>query len=102
MFTENLKFEEIPVKVSPSSSEMPIINPSFYKVCGKVTLSAKDILHYRKISIKSTVSNFQTEVEVDPSNGEFCVFLTPAKYQLNVIVTEEENIKGLQYVKLKI
>lgn len=97
--TENVKFEEKLVKVSPSSSEMPVINPSSYKVSGKVTLSAKNVLHYRKISIKSAALHFYTEIEVDPNSGDFHVFLAPAKYQLNVVVTEEENNKGLQYVK---
>lgn len=75
---------------------MPVINPSTYKVCGKVTLSAKNALHFRKVLIKSAALHFFTEVEVDSSSGEFCVFLAPSKYQLNVIVTEEETNKGLQ------
>ena len=91
-----MKFEEKQVKVSPSSSEVPAIEPSSYEICGKVTLSAKGTLHHRKVAIKNVASEFQTEIEVNPSKGEFCVFLAPAKYQVSVIVSEEEKLQGLQ------
>lgn len=91
-----MKFEEKPVKVSPSSSDVPAIEPSSYQVCGRVTLSPKGTLNHRKVAIKNVVSDFQTEIEINPSSGEFCIFLAPTKYEVHVIVSEEETHKGLQ------
>lgn len=93
----NMQFEEIPVKVSPSSSEMPAINPSTFRIGGKVTLSAKGTLHHRKVVINKVDSDFHTEIEINPTSGEFHTYLAPSKYQLEVVVTEEEKAKGLQF-----
>ncbi|XP_033218946.1 nodal modulator 2 isoform X2 [Belonocnema kinseyi] len=97
----NMKFEQKPVKVSPSSSDVPAIQPSSYQVCGRVTLSAKGTLNHRKVAFKNIGSDFQTKIEINPSSGEFCIFLAPAKYQVRVIVSEEETHKGLQFFPLQ-
>lgn len=89
-------FGETPVKVSPSSPELPAMAPISYKTCGSVTLSAKGTLHYRKISIENTAATYREEIDTDPKTGEFCLYLVPGKYQFSVIVSNEEKTKGLQ------
>lgn len=98
--SENVQFEEKLVKVSPSSPELPVLTPSAYKVCGKVTLSAKGTLHFRKILIHNIGDTFNREIETDPKTGEFCVHLAPDKYQLSVLVSKQEKAKGLQFFPL--
>ena len=94
-----MQFEEKLIKVSPSSPEISVIIPSSYKVSGQVTSYVEDTLYYRKVVIKNAVSNFYTEIEVNPNTRIFSVFLKPAEYQISVIITEEEKKNGLQYVK---
>lgn len=94
--TEDVLFDERSVKISPSSPELPLLVPSAYKVCGKVTLSAKGTLHYRKVSVQNTAATFNKEIEADPKSGEFCLYLGSGRYQLSVVVSAEERAKGLQ------
>lgn len=86
------------MKISPSSPELLVLIPSAYKVSGKVTLSAKGTLHFRKVSIQNTAATFNKELDTDEKTGEFSVYLAPDKYQLSVIVSNEEKTKGLQLV----
>nr|XP_031847877.1 nodal modulator 3 [Nomia melanderi] len=99
--TDDMLFIEKSVKISPSSSELAVLTPSAYKVCGKVTLSAKGTLHHRRVSAQNTAASFHKEIETDPTTGEFCVYLSPDKYQLSVIVSNEERDKGLQFFPLQ-
>ncbi|CAK9802616.1 Nodal modulator 3 [Anthophora quadrimaculata] len=97
---EDLLFNEKMVKISPSSPELPVLIPAAYKLCGKVTLSAKGTLHYRKVFVKNTAATFTKEIDTDPT-GEFCLYLSPDRYQLSVVVSEEERAKGLQFFPLQ-
>ncbi|XP_076659789.1 uncharacterized protein LOC143363051 [Halictus rubicundus] len=98
---DNVLFTEKLVKISPSSSELAVLTPSAYKVCGKVTLSAKGTLHHRKVSAQNTANTFTKEIEMNPKTGEFCFYLSPDQYLLYVVVTQEEREKGLQFFPLQ-
>lgn len=89
-------FNEVSVKISPSSPELPVLIPAAYKVCGKVTLSAKGTLHHRKVSVQNIAATFNKEIDTDPRTGEFCLYLAPDRYQLSVVVSAEERAEGLQ------
>ncbi|KOC70780.1 Nodal modulator 2 [Habropoda laboriosa] len=89
------------VKISPSSPELPVLIPAAYKLCGKVTLSTKGTLHHRKVFVKNTAVTFTKEIDTDPKTGEFCLYLSPDRYQLSVVVSEEERAKGLQFFPLQ-
>lgn len=97
----NVQFSEKTVKISPTSPELPVLVPSAYKVSGKVTLSAKGTLHFRKLSIQNTAATFYKELNTDEKTGEYSVYLAPDKYQLSVIVSTEEKTKGLQFYPLQ-
>lgn len=84
--------------MSPSNPELPIITPATFKVTGKVSSTTKESLQNRLILIKNVISNVQQEVQIDSNTGEWTAYLAPSKYQLNVIVNDEEKTKGLQYV----
>lgn len=95
-YLDDVQFEERTVKVSPSSPELPVLIPLMYKVCGKVTLSTKGTLHFRKIAVQNIAATFQKEIDTNEKTGDYCVHLKPDKYQLSVIVSNEEKTKGLQ------
>ncbi|XP_043284324.1 nodal modulator 3 isoform X2 [Venturia canescens] len=97
----DVRFDDTIGKVFLSSPELPAIWPSSFKVCGTVTLSAKGTLHHRKIAVDKTASTFHQEIETDPKTGQYCLYLGPGKYQLGVIVTNEEKAKGLQFFPLQ-
>ncbi|XP_058808695.1 BOS complex subunit NOMO1 [Phymastichus coffea] len=97
----DVKFEEKTVKVSPSNPELPVLMPSAYKIFGKVSSSTKASLKNRKVLIKNISSNENLEVEINANTGEWAIYLKPAKYQLNVIVSDEEKAKGLQFFPLQ-
>ncbi|KYQ48115.1 Nodal modulator 3 [Trachymyrmex zeteki] len=97
----NVQFSERTVKISPTSPELPVLVPSAYKVSGKVTLSAKGTLHFRRISIQNTAATFYKELDTNEKTGEYSVYLAPDKYQLSVIVSTEEKTKGLQFYPLQ-
>ncbi|TGZ54225.1 Nodal modulator 2 [Temnothorax longispinosus] len=97
----NVQFSERTVKISPTSPELPVLIPSAYKVSGKVTLSAKGTLHFRRISIQNTAATFYKELDTDEKTGEYSVYLAPDKYQLSVVVSTEEKTKGLQFYPLQ-
>ncbi|XP_025074789.1 nodal modulator 3 [Pogonomyrmex barbatus] len=97
----NVQFSEKTVKISPTSPELPVLIPSSYKVSGKVTLSAKGTLHFRRISIQNTAATFYKELDTNEKTGEYSVYLAPDKYQLSVIVSTEEKAKGLQFYPLQ-
>ncbi|XP_043257934.1 uncharacterized protein LOC122400490 [Colletes gigas] len=97
--SNDVVFDEKSVKISPSSPELPILTPSAYKVSGRVTLSAKETLHYRKVSVQNTAATFNKEI--DTKAGEFSIYLPPDRYQLTVVVSAEERAKGLQFFPLQ-
>ncbi|XP_063993834.1 BOS complex subunit NOMO3 [Diachasmimorpha longicaudata] len=97
----DVKFDEVNVKISASSPELPISTPSSYKVCGTVTLSAKGTLHHRKVIIENAGATFHREIDTDPKTGDYCLYLPPGKYQFSVEVNTEEKTKGLQFFPLQ-
>ncbi|KAL0132278.1 hypothetical protein PUN28_000219 [Cardiocondyla obscurior] len=97
----NVQFGDKTVKISSTSPELPVMIPSAYKVSGKVTLSAKGTLHFRRLSIQNTAATFYKELNTNEKTGEYSVYLAPDKYQLSVIVSTEEKTKGLQFYPLQ-
>ncbi|XP_034946758.1 nodal modulator 1 [Chelonus insularis] len=97
----DVKFDEKIVKISPSTPELPQLKPSSYKVCGSVTLSAKEALDCRNIVVTNAAGTFKQEINTDPKTGKYCLYLPPGKYQLNVVVSANEKSKGLQFFPLE-
>lgn len=89
-----MEFKELQVKISPTSPELPVLVPSKWKVCGKVSI--KGVLNHRQVAVQSTDQSFNEKIDTNPSTGEFCLFLAPGKYLMSVVVDDEEKAKGLQ------
>ncbi|XP_066603277.1 BOS complex subunit NOMO3 isoform X2 [Prorops nasuta] len=99
--TADMNFDETIVKVSTSSPELPVLVPTGYKICGKVTLSATGTSHYRKLIIQNTATTFYKEIDTNSGTGEYCTYLPTDKYHLSVVVSAEEKAKGLQFFPLQ-
>ncbi|KAJ8945589.1 hypothetical protein NQ314_009109 [Rhamnusium bicolor] len=88
---DDLIFEEIIVRINPSLQELPDILPSAFKVCGEVTSDHSQIVTFSKVGSTKYV---QTETFQD---GSFCQYLSPGKYEVQVVVSNEDKQKGLQF-----
>ncbi|KAJ8672759.1 hypothetical protein QAD02_004019 [Eretmocerus hayati] len=98
---DDVIFDKKQVKVSPSNPELPTISPSAYKVSGKVSSSSNTNLENRKVLIRDLSASKAQEIEINPKNGEWSIFLRPSKYELSVVVDKEEKLKGLQFFPLQ-
>ncbi|XP_014218232.1 nodal modulator 1 [Copidosoma floridanum] len=101
---DDLQFEEVSVKVSPSNPELPVLTPVAYKVTGKLSSTTKENLQKFKVLIKKVMpseGSLEKEVEVDQNSGEWSVYLAPAKYHINVMVGNKDKIKDMQFFPLQ-
>lgn len=94
--SDDVLFDEVPVKVNLNNPELPTIIPSAFKVTGKVLSSTKVSLVGRKVLLQNLNTNELKEISVDSGNGQWSVYVSPGKYQSSVGVTDDEKTKGLQ------
>ncbi|XP_044765442.1 nodal modulator 1 [Coccinella septempunctata] len=90
--SENMLFEDIDIKVSPNTQNLPPIAPSAFRVCGKVESSQSHMVTIVKIG-----STFFKNVNSDPTTGRFCVYLPKGTYEVQVQVEKVHKEKGLQF-----
>lgn len=82
-----MAFADKILKINPGIFELPVMYPYSYKVCGKIiSETAQDI------SITRIGSTQHFVIKSEPNTGEFCKYLVPGKYELQVIKSES----GLQ------
>ncbi|CAH1153826.1 unnamed protein product [Phaedon cochleariae] len=93
---EDLIFEEVLVQINPSSPELPNIIPSAFKVCGMVTSDHSQIVTFTKFGSTKFI-----QTETSNIDGSFCQYLLPGKYDVQVVVDEEEKQSGIQFFPLK-
>lgn len=86
-----LVFDEVTLKISPNSKQLPDLVPSAYEVCGTVISDKSQTVTFTKIGS----TKFLTTLS-DANSGKFCEFLTPGKYQVQVVVDSGVH-KGLQF-----
>uniref|UniRef100_V5G516 Nodal modulator 3 n=1 Tax=Anoplophora glabripennis TaxID=217634 RepID=V5G516_ANOGL len=89
---DDLIFEEILVRVNPSLQELPDILPSAFKVCGEVASDHSQIVTFSKVGSTQFI-----QTETSPHDGSFCQYLSPGQYQVQVLVSDEDKQKGLQF-----
>ena len=99
MLLENIKFDDINVKLSPNALEIDDIYPSEFKVCGLVTSTSGQ--QPKTVEINSESDNDgnnikMAEAKVDHETGKFCQFLKPGNYNLAVKLTDFEKSSGMQ------
>ncbi|KAJ8923473.1 hypothetical protein NQ315_010051 [Exocentrus adspersus] len=89
---DDLIFEEILVRVNPNLQELPDILPSAFKVCGQVASDHSQIVTFSKVGSTKFV-----QTETSPQDGSFCQYLSPGQYSVQVLVSDEDKQKGLQF-----
>lgn len=88
----DLKFEEKTVQIELTTSKIPEIFPSSYKVCGNVISEESFVVGITKMG-----STFHTTAtSMAGSNGEWCTFLPSGKYNFEVLTTEKDKSSGIQ------
>ncbi|KAJ8968511.1 hypothetical protein NQ317_016159 [Molorchus minor] len=90
---DDVIFEETIVRINPSLQELPDLLPSAFRVCGEVASDNSQIITFSKVGSTSFI-----QTETSPIDGIFCQFLSPGKYDVQVVVSEEDKQKGLQWV----
>lgn len=65
--------------------------PSAFKVCGAVTSEESQVVTFTKLDSDNLV-----QTTTSPKDGTFCLYLSPGKYEVRVIVSDEQKQKGLQ------
>lgn len=89
---ENVQFEERNVKISISNPSIPDIVVSAFKVCGLV-LSQQSYT----IAITKHASTFHTQATSQKETGEWCTFLAPGKYSIQILTSSEDLASGIQF-----
>ncbi|KAK6618013.1 hypothetical protein RUM44_002455 [Polyplax serrata] len=97
---ENVKFDDVTIKLSPNTPEVTSVYPSEFKVCGQVTSASGQ---------QSRTVEFQQDVDgrkatetttTDRETGKFCKFLKTGQYSLSVKLTDMEKSSGIHYLPL--
>lgn len=89
---ENVQFSERTVKISVANPSIPDIVVSSFKVCGLV-LSQQSYT----IAITKHSSTFHTQATSAKETGEWCTFLTPGKYSVQILTSSEDLASGIQF-----
>lgn len=98
--TDEQGFDQLNVRISPTTPSLPDIVASSYKVCGKIELDDLAVATRSRqvIFIPTSVKDASVEpaiVSVDES-GSFCHFLRPGQYKLEPMALETEVNAGLK------
>lgn len=89
---ENVQFSEKQVKISIASPSIPDIIVSTFKVCGLV-LSQQSYT----VAITKHSSTFHTQATSQKGTGEWCTYLEPGKYSIQILTSSEDLASGIQF-----
>ncbi|CAG9855021.1 unnamed protein product [Phyllotreta striolata] len=93
--SENLQFDEISIPIDTSLPELPDIFPSAFKICGSVTSDRPQQINFVKVGSTKLLQTLSSAID-----GTFCEYLSPGKYEVQVIVGSSDKEKGLQFYPL--
>uniref|UniRef100_T1IP66 SD-repeat containing protein B domain-containing protein n=1 Tax=Strigamia maritima TaxID=126957 RepID=T1IP66_STRMM len=100
---ENIVFDPMTVKITPSAPQLGPIIARAFKVCGKLHVTrlptGLDLNALRLVSIEST-SDPKTHPTTARTNdkGEYCAELSRGKYKVRPIIAEPELNAGLRFI----
>lgn len=89
---ENIQFDELNVKISIANPSVPDLVISSFKVCGLV-LSQQSYT----IAITKHASTFHTQATSQKQTGEWCTYLAPGKYSIQILTSAEDLASGIQF-----
>ncbi|KAL1464886.1 hypothetical protein WDU94_004493 [Cyamophila willieti] len=98
--TDDMRFSDVEFKASPTSTVLPPLYPTSYRVCGNVIPPSP-----ARLVVFTSSSNGEVVFEetwTKEQSGEFCLFLSPGKYHASISVSDMDRTKaGLQFAPLK-
>ncbi|KRT79932.1 hypothetical protein AMK59_6753 [Oryctes borbonicus] len=89
---DNYQFEQKILRINPNLLELPDMFPLSYLVCGSVVSE-----NSQTVTITRVGSSQHSVVNTKPSTGKFCEYLRPGKYNIQVIVNDQEKNNGIQF-----
>ncbi|KAJ3639563.1 hypothetical protein Zmor_002915 [Zophobas morio] len=88
---EGFLFKEVAVKMNPNS-KIPDLMPMAYQICGSVVSDKSQTITFSQIGSTKVVTTLS-----DMNSGQFCEYLTPGKYHVQVVVDSADSQKGMQF-----
>uniref|UniRef100_A0A1Q3G441 Putative metalloproteinase-related collagenase pm5 n=1 Tax=Culex tarsalis TaxID=7177 RepID=A0A1Q3G441_CULTA len=93
---DELQFKDHIVKISLNNPSLPDVVVAGFKVCGQVISK-----HSHRVAITRKGSTFHTEVTTkENAAGEWCTFLEPGHYTVEVRTSQEDAAAGIQFFPL--
>lgn len=92
---DRYKFNEITTNITPNSKKLPDLVPNSFKICGSITSDQSQTITFTKVGSTTFLTT-----NSNANNGSFCEYLSPGKYDVQVVVNSSNKQKGLQYVQL--
>ncbi|GJQ67388.1 hypothetical protein Trydic_g5084 [Trypoxylus dichotomus] len=89
---DNYQFEQKTLRINPNLLELPDMFPLSYLVCGSVISE-----NSQTVVITRVGSSQHTTVHTKIPTGKFCEYLKPGKYNVQVIVSDQEKQNGIQF-----
>ncbi|GBN80464.1 Nodal modulator 2 [Araneus ventricosus] len=96
-------FESVDMKINPNTPRLPNIYVSKFAACGHLLIDEYPSgleRNERNIVLKSLKDNQKLNVAVE-SDGTFCTYISPGKYELEPAISETEASYGLKFVPEK-
>uniref|UniRef100_A0A336LL39 CSON013705 protein n=1 Tax=Culicoides sonorensis TaxID=179676 RepID=A0A336LL39_CULSO len=93
---KDMQFDDHIARVSLTNPKIFDIKVARFKVCGQVV---SDKVH--TVSFTKQGSTYLTEVNSNPNTGEFCTFVAPGKYIIEVVTSSEDKNEGIQFFPVK-
>lgn len=101
--TDNIYFDDVNVKITPNTPNLPDIVASDFKMCGKIVISQlpdtlRQVGGQRRIIIIPQNKNMDSSSTKADADGNFCAKVKPGSHVVQVHLTEEEKAAGLSIV----
>lgn len=89
---DKVRFVEKHVKISMANPSVPDHIVSEYQVCGLVLSQ-----HAYTVAITKHASTFHTQATSKKETGEWCTYLEPGKYSIQILTSSEDLASGIQF-----
>lgn len=87
----DVQFNEQTVRVSLADARLPDIVVASFKVCGQVVSQQA-----YAVALTKQASTFHTQTESKAGTGEWCAYLPPGRFTVQVLTTEADRSAGVQ------
>lgn len=89
---DRLRFGEKQIKISVANPSVPDIIVAEYQVCGMVLSQ-----YAYTVAITKHASTFHTQAKSQKETGEWCTYLEPGRYSIQILTSSEDLASGIQF-----